>query len=145
MALPVNKPSANCSAKLTKFLTTGDAYKRPSLHNICHAVKLTKRESEGIRMTNALRWAGYFAIVTGIIIAIYIISSLKVIDISALDFVAKEAPHPYRWLYAFFVLAVTTPTGLMSVVVAQFIESKSEDNDYKFDAKKRREEITRQM
>jgi hypothetical protein len=73
-------------------------------------------------MSNALRWAGYFAIATGIIIAIYLIFSLKVIDINAIDY---ESPHPHRWLYAFFVLAVTTPTGLMSVAASGFVEKKS--------------------
>lgn len=92
-------------------------------------------------MSNALRWAGYFAIVTGVIIAIYLISSLKVIDLNAIDFVAEESPHPYRWAYAFFVLAITVPTGLMSVAVSNFFESKSEE--YSFSAKKRREEMNR--
>lgn len=73
-------------------------------------------------MSNALKWAGYFAIITGIIIAIYLVASLKVIDINAIDY---EAPHPYRWLYAFFVLAVTVPTGLMSVAASSFVERKS--------------------
>jgi hypothetical protein len=75
-------------------------------------------------MSNALRWAGYFAIATGIIIAIYLITSLKVIDINAIDY---ESPHPYRWLYAFFVLAVTLPTGLMSVAASGFVEKKYRD------------------
>jgi hypothetical protein len=75
-------------------------------------------------MSNALRWAGYFAIATGIIIAIYLITSLKVIDINAIDY---ESPHPYRWLYAFFVLAVTMPTGLMSVAASGFVEKKYRD------------------
>jgi hypothetical protein len=75
-------------------------------------------------MSNALRWAGYFAIITGIIIAIYIITSLKVIDIDAIDY---ESPHPYRWLFAAFVLAVTTPTGLMSVAASSFVEKKFTD------------------
>jgi hypothetical protein len=92
-------------------------------------------------MANALRWAGYFAIIIGVIIAIYIISSLKVIDMNALNFVAEEAPHPYRWVYAFFILAVTTPIGLMSVAASQFIESKS--GDYAFDSRKRKEEMNR--
>lgn len=86
-------------------------------------------------MSNALRWAGYFAIATGIIIAIYIIFSLKVIDINAIDY---ESPHPHRWLYAFFVLAVTTPTGLMSVAASSFVEKKF--TDYTFDAKERKNE-----
>jgi hypothetical protein len=73
-------------------------------------------------MSNALKWAGYFAIITGIIIAIYLITSLKVIDINAIDY---EAPHPYRWLYAALVLAVTTPVGLLSVSVSGFVEKKS--------------------
>ena len=92
-------------------------------------------------MTNALKWAGYFAIVTGVIIAIYFISSLKVIDISALDFVAEDAPNPYRWAYAFFVLAVTVPIGLMSVAASQYLESKS--GDYSYSAKQRKEEMYR--
>ena len=75
-------------------------------------------------MSNALRWAGYFAIATGIIIAIYLVASLKVIDINAIDY---ESPHPYRWLYAFFVLAVTLPTGLMSVAASGFVEKKYTD------------------
>ncbi|MFB5198053.1 hypothetical protein ACE198_24705 [Neobacillus sp. KR4-4] len=66
-------------------------------------------------MSNALKWAGYFAIITGIIIAIYLITSLKVIDINAIDY---QSPHPYRWLYASLVLAVTMPTGLMSVAAS---------------------------
>jgi hypothetical protein len=86
-------------------------------------------------VSNALRWSGYFAIATGIIIAIYIISSLKVIDINAIDF---ESPHPYRWLYAFFVLAVTMPTGLMSVAASGFVERKF--TDYTYDAKQSKNE-----
>ncbi|MFZ7945651.1 hypothetical protein [Neobacillus sp. 19] len=92
-------------------------------------------------MSNILKWSGYFAIVTGIIIAIYLISSLKVIDISAIDYIAEEAPNPYRWLYAFFVLAVTIPMGLLAVTVSQFLDSKS--GDYEYSAKKRREEMLR--
>ena len=72
-------------------------------------------------MSNALKWAGYFAIITGIIIAIYLITSLKVIDINAIDY---ESPHPYRWLYASLVLAVTVPVGLLSVAASRFVESK---------------------
>jgi hypothetical protein len=84
-------------------------------------------------MSNALRWAGYFAIATGIIIAIYLVASLKVIDINAIDY---ESPHPYRWLYAFLVLAVTMPTGLMSVAASGFVESKS--TSHTFDEKQRK-------
>ena len=73
-------------------------------------------------MSNALRYAGYFAIITGIVIAIYLITSLKVIDINAIDY---ESPHPYRWLYASFVLAVTMPIGLMSVAASGFVVRKS--------------------
>ncbi|MGG1679706.1 hypothetical protein ACIFOT_28895 [Neobacillus sp. NRS-1170] len=80
-------------------------------------------------MANALKWAGYFAIITGVIIAINLIFSLRMID------------SDYRWYYAVFVLAVTIPIGLMSVAVSQFIESKS--GDYTFDARKRREEMNR--
>jgi hypothetical protein len=90
-------------------------------------------------MTSALRWAGYFAIIVGLIIAIYLISSLKVIDINALELLAEESPHPYRWAYAFLVLAVTLPIGLLSVVTSNYIESKSEN--YEFSASKRREAI----
>jgi uncharacterized membrane protein len=79
-------------------------------------------------MANAIKWAGYFSIITGVIIAINIIYSLRMID-------------SYRWYFAFFVLAVTIPIGLMSVAVSQFIESKS--GDYTFDAKKRREVMNR--
>jgi hypothetical protein len=61
------------------------------------------------------------------IVVATLISSLKVIDITALNFVVEEAPHPYRWVYAFFILAVTTPIVLMSVAASQFIESKSGD------------------
>jgi hypothetical protein len=90
-------------------------------------------------MTSALRWAGYFAIIVGLIIAIYLISSLKVIDINALELIAEESPHPYRWAYAFFVLAVTTPIGLLSVAASQFLESKSED--FTYNASERRKAI----
>ncbi|MEH7374938.1 hypothetical protein [Neobacillus drentensis] len=86
-------------------------------------------------MRNALCFAGYFAIATGIIIAVYIITSLKIVDISAIDFVAEESPHPYRWLYASFVLAVTVPIGLMAVTVSHFLERKS--SDYTYHAKER--------
>jgi hypothetical protein len=92
-------------------------------------------------MSNVLKWSGYFAIITGIIIAIYLISALKVIDVSAIDFVAEEAPNPYRWLYAFFVLAVTLPVGLTAVTVSNYIESKSED--YTYSSKQRKEEMHR--
>ncbi|WP_223596686.1 hypothetical protein [Neobacillus bataviensis] len=94
-------------------------------------------------MRNALCLAGYFAIAVGIIIAIYIVSSLKVIDISAIDFVADEAPHPYRWLYAGFVLAVTLPLGMLAVTVSHYLESK--EGEYTYNAKKRREEISRDI
>ncbi|WP_223591098.1 hypothetical protein [Neobacillus bataviensis] len=94
-------------------------------------------------MSNALKWAGYFAIAVGTIIAIYIVTSLKVIDISAIDFVSEEAPHPYRWLYAGFVLAVTLPIGLMAVTVSHYLEGK--EGEYTYNAKKRREEISRDI
>ena len=92
-------------------------------------------------MRNALCLAGYFAMAVGVIIAIYIVTSMKVIDISAIDFVAEEAPHPYRWLYAGFVLAVTMPLGMMAVTISHYLESKSDD--YSFNAKERREEMNR--
>jgi hypothetical protein len=106
-----------------------------------YVVKFTYKYSGGIRMSNVLKWSGYFAIITGVVIAIYIISSLKVIDISSVDFLAEASPNPYRWLYAGFVLAVTLPTGLMAVTISNYIESKSDD--YKYDAKQRREEMNR--
>jgi hypothetical protein len=52
------------------------------LHTMEYAVNFTYHYSGGIRMSNVLKWSGYFAIITGVVIAIYIISSLKVIDIS---------------------------------------------------------------
>jgi hypothetical protein len=90
-----------------------------------YAVEFTYNYSGGIPMRNALCLAGYFAIAVGVIIAIYIVTSMKVIDISAIDFVAEAAPHPYRWLYAGFVLAVTLPTGLTAVAVSFFLENKA--------------------
>jgi hypothetical protein len=92
-------------------------------------------------MSNALKWAGYFAIVVGVVIAIYLVTSLKVIDISNADFLAEATPNPYRWLYAGFVLAVTVPVGLISVAASTFLADKSEE--YRYDAKQRREEMKR--
>ena len=106
----IRKPYANDVRKYKNF-----EFASLHLHKKYKIVKLTKRVLEGIRMSNALKWAGYFAIITGIIIAIYLITSLKVIDINAIDY---QSPHPYRWLYASLVLAVTMPTGLMSVAAS---------------------------
>lgn len=89
-------------------------------------------------MAKALNWSGYFALITGVIVALYIISSMKVIDVDTVDLVVKEAPHPYRWAFALFTLAVTTPIGLLSVAAAEFLDNREESS---FDARKRKEEM----